>query len=258
VPFDHAPLSAPGERIIFRAVFQDPTPGDYQLEYTTTLGNFTSKTGPAAHTVAGLDSGNVDFFIPKAWNGTTALQVELKVRKISDNSVAQTETWSFGRKTRFPKKMSQVEGTGERGIPAVYTYDIGPAVSKAVKPYYEHQTILERFGNWRLANIKPKDIASAYRKANGLKSKSDVSQHFLGNYAGNNGTFTVDDDDQIADRHGGHPNLANLEANMPVAKDIEVELPQTYEAKPGKKLGRYLVTRVLKTDGSWKVKKAKR
>lgn len=259
VPFDRNPLAAPGERIIFSAEFSDLSPGDYQLEYSTTGGHFTSARGPTTRTIAGLISGNVNFFVPKRWNGRSTVQVVLRVRKRSDRSVAQTETWDFGLKTRFPKTMTQQEGTGERNIPAVYTYDIGPALRRGSPPFYEHQTILERFGNWTLANIRPRDIARAYRRRHGLSSAAAVSRHFLGNYAGSNGTFTVDSNDQIADQHGGHPDLTNLVANLARPKDIEVALPQTYEAKPGKALGRYMVTRVLKADGTtWQVKKRRR
>ena len=34
--------------------------------------------------------------------------------------------------------------------------------------------------------------------------------------------------------------------------NVEVALPQTYEAEPGTALARFMVTRVRKTDGSWK------
>lgn len=254
VPFDRAPLSAAGERIIFRAQFTDPSPADYQLEYTTTGGTFTG--GAASVTVAGLTSGNVDFFLPPApWLGTP-VQVVLRVRKIADNSVSATHTWNFGPKTQAPTTITQQEGTGEMSLPSVYHYDLGPVIVPLMPPYYQHQTILERFANWRLANIAPADIAPAYRTANGLTTAAAVTQHFLGNYAGNNGTFTVDANDRIADRHGGHPDLSNLVANLAAPKDIEVELPQTYEATPGVALGNYTVTRILKADGTtWKVKK---
>jgi hypothetical protein len=126
------------------------------------------------------------------------------------------------------------------------------------KPYYEHVSILEVFENWRLDNIEPGDIAETYRNAHGLTTAAAVSQHFLAAYAGSNGTFTVDHDDQIADKHNGHPNLANLVRNLAAPKDVEVALPQTYESKPGTALGKYLVTRILKTDGTWKVRKVPR
>jgi len=256
VPFDRNPLAAPGERIIFRSVFTDPSPASYQLEYSTTGGHFTSATGPTSRTIAGLNSGNVDFFVPTPWNGTATVQVVLRVRKISDSSIAQTETWNFGLKTHYPTTMTQREGTGERALPAVYHYDIGPALATGTAPFYQHQTILERFANWTLANIGPADIVPAYRTSHSLNSAQAVSQHFLGNYSGNNGTFTVDANDRIADRHGGHPNLSNLVSQLATPKDIEVALPQTYEAQPGTALGNYTVTRILKADGTtWKVKK---
>ena len=256
VPFDHHPLAAPGERIIFNSIFTDPSPQDYQLEYSTTGGHFTAANGAVTKTIAGLNSGNVDFFVPTPWDGRSAVQVVLKVTKKSDNSVAHTETWDFGLKTHFPTTMTQREGTGERELPGVYTYDIGPALASGSAPFYQHLTILERFGDQTLANIDPADIKPAYRASHALNSKAAVSQHFVDKGSGGNGTFTVDGSDRIADQHGGHNDLTNLVNNLTAPKDIEVVLPQTYEAKPGVALGNYRITRVLKADGTtWKVKK---
>jgi hypothetical protein len=256
IPFDRAPLAAPGERVIFNSVFTDPSPSSYQLEYSATGGNFTSASGPTSRTIAGLTSGNVDFFIPTPWIGTPPVQVVMILRKISDSSVVRTETWNFGLKTRIPTTMTQREGVGERTLPGVYTYDIGPAIIPMMPPYYQHQTILEQFSTWTLANIVPADIKPAYAATHSLTSVPAITAHFLGPYAGSNGTFTVNANDRIADRHGGHPNLSNLVANLVTPKDIEVALPQTYEATPGTTLGSYTVTRVLKADGTtWMVKK---
>jgi hypothetical protein len=257
VPFDRNPRATPGERIIFSGEFTDPSPGDYKLEYSTTGGHFTSATGPTTRTIDGLISGNVDFFVPKPWDGTATVQVVLKVKKRSDDSVVRTETWNFGLKGQIPTTITQVEGTGENNLPGIYTYDIGPALATGSKPFYEHQTILERFGNWTL-NVAPGDIKPAYRSSHSLDSAAKVVQHFLGTYAGGNGTFTVNHDDRIGDQHDGHPDLSNLVTNLAAPKDVGVALPQTYEATPGTALGNFTITRILKADGTtWKVKKAK-
>ncbi|WP_428268398.1 hypothetical protein [Haliangium sp.] len=257
VPFDRNPLAAPGERIIFRAEFTDPQPSNYEIHFSTTGGHFTSASGPTARTIAGLRSGNVDFFVPSPWNGSSTVQVVMQLRRASGGAVVQTETWNFGLKSYYPTAITQREGGGERSLPAVYTYTIGPARPSGTAPFYQHQTILERFSNWTLANIVPSDIDATYRTTHGLTSTAAISAHFLGNYAGNNGTFTVDGSDRIADRHGGHPNLSNLVSQLATPKDIEVALPQVYEAQPGTTLGSYTVTRVLKADGTtWKVKKS--
>jgi len=255
-PFDRTPLAAPGERIIFEGAFTDPSPADYQVEFSTTGGAFNTPAGPDTVTVAGLDSGNINFFVPLLWNGAGPMQVVLRVRKIADNSVVRTETWNIGLKTNLPTTMTQREATGERPLPSVYHYDIGPVQIPMQPPFYEHQTILEKFTNWRLANVAPADIAEPYRTQNGLTTADEVSRHFLADYAGSNGTFTVDHDDAIADRHNGHPDLRNLVANLATPKPVEVALPQTYEIKPGVPLGNYVITRILQADGTtWKMKK---
>ena len=258
VPFDRHPLAAPGERIICSAEFTGGANADYEIAYSTVGGHFTSAAGPTTLTVQGLISGNVNFFVPTPWNGTDAVSVTMQLKKKSDGSVVQTETWSFGKKTYYPTTMTQREGTGERTLPGVYNYDIGAARPSGTPPFYEHQTILEWFDNWSISNIVPADIAEAYRNAHGLTSAAAITTHFIGAYAGSNGTFTVNGNDRIADQHGGQPNVDNLVNNLAAPKDIEIALPQTYEAQPGTALGRYMVTRVHKADGSWKVKKAPR
>jgi len=154
--------------------------------------------------------------------------------------------------------MTQREGTGEVDLPGRYTYDIGPARPSGTAPFYEHQTILESFSNWSITNIAPADIAEAYRNSHSLTSAATISAHFLAPYAGSNGTFTVDGSDQITDEHSNHPDVDRLVSHLTAPKDIEIALPQTYEAQPGTALGRYMVTRVRKADGSWKLKKATR
>jgi hypothetical protein len=258
VPFDRAPQAAPGERIICRAEFTGGTDADYEIVYSTVGGHFTTASGPASMTIQGLRSGNVNFFVPSPWNGTDAVNVTMQLKKKSDSSVVQTETWSFAKKAYYPTTMTQRESAAERTLPGVYTYDIGPARPSGSAPFYQHQTILEWFDNWSISNIVPTDINETYRNAHGLSSAAAITSHFLGSYAGNNGTFTVDGSDRIADQHGGQPNVDNLVTNLATPKDIEIELPQTYEAEPGTALGRYRVTRVRKVDGSWKVKKASR
>lgn len=255
LPYDHSPLAAPGERIIFFAMFTDPTPNDYQLEYSTTGGHFDSATGPTTKTVAGLIA-NLNFHVPTPWTGTPAVQVVFRLRRISNNSVIRTETWNFGLKTRYPTTMAQVETTGERTMPADYTYNIGPRLRTGTAPFYQHQTILERFGTWSLANIAPADIKGAYRTQHSLNSTAAITSHFLGpTDSGFNGTFTVDANDQIADRHDGTYNVSNVVANLVTPKDIEIALPQFYEAQPGTTLGSYIITRVRKVNGTWRVKK---
>jgi hypothetical protein len=53
------------------------------------------------------------------------------------------------------------------------------------------------------------------------------------------------------------PDKATFEAALTTMKEIHVDLPQTYTAKPGTALGKYNIRRILKTDGSKKLKKSK-
>jgi hypothetical protein len=51
VPFDRAPLAAPGERIICSAEFTGGTASDYEMVYTGVGGHFTTATGPMTVTI---------------------------------------------------------------------------------------------------------------------------------------------------------------------------------------------------------------
>jgi hypothetical protein len=177
----------------------------------------------------------VNFFVPTPWNGTAPVSVRMQLKRKSDGSAVQTESWAFGKKAYYPTTMTQREGVGERTLPGVYSYDIGPARTTGRVPYYEHQTILEWFDSWSINNIAPGDLHEPYRTANRLSSAAAITSHFIGPYAGSNGTFTVNANDRIADQHGGHPDVENLAANLITPKDIEVSLPQPTRRSPARR-----------------------
>jgi hypothetical protein len=257
IPFDRTPLAAPGERIIFNDEFTHSSPSNYQLVYTGAGGTFDSAKGSASKTVAGLDSGNVDFFVDAAWNGKDAVTVKLQVKKVADGSVAQTVNWTFAKKTYYPTTIKQEETEDERPLPSRYTYKVGPDRGKDGKDDYLHQTILEKFGQ-RTCNIAPDDLKPEWKKAHpGVGSAEAITAHFFGT-SSSNGTFTVSAGDKIFDRHSGfRPTLAQLQAALITMKEVYVDLPQTYEAEPGVTLGSYTVRRIMKTDGTKKLKKWK-
>jgi hypothetical protein len=255
VPFDRAPRSSPDERVIFRAEFTDPHPAHYRIEFSTTGGHFDSQTGATTKTIAGLTSGNTDFFIPTGWNGTDTMRVVMRLKKVSDGSTVQTETWNFRARGTAPTTMTQQENDSERNLPGVYSYLMGPALATGSRPFYRHQSILEWFEGHTISNIAPADIQEAYRNTHGLTSADAITNHFIGAYSGNNGTFTVDSADKVYDQHGGHANVTNLVSRLVTPKEIHIDLRQIYEATPGTALGRYMVRRIRKTDGSWKVRK---
>jgi hypothetical protein len=117
--------------------------------------------------------------------------------------------------------------------------------------------VLETFGS-NSSNLTVADVKPDYAKANGLTTDQLVTNHFFGADAGNNATFTISAGDMYYDQHGGGmPDKATFEAALVAMKEIHVDLPQTYEAEPGKALGKYTIQRILKTDGSKKLKKSK-
>jgi hypothetical protein len=259
VPFDFNPLSRAGEKIIFRGDFTHPSPNTYQLKYTGAGGTFDSDTGSASKTIAGLTSGNTYFFIDKNWDGHTAVTVKLEVQRISDSQVVRTYNWTFAKKATLPTTIQQQEGEGEVALPGYYSYKVGPRLhpDAGAGPDYEHMTILEKFGQ-RTCNITLAELKPAFKTAHpDITTPEQITAHFFGT-SSNNGTFTVDHQDMIADQHGGGiPDLATFTDALTTMKEITCDLPQTYEIDTGVALGHYTIRRIMKADGSTKVRKMK-
>jgi hypothetical protein len=258
VPFDRAPRSSPGERIIFNERLTYPLPHDYhKLVYTATGGGFDAAGGAASKTINGLTSGNLDFFIDAAWTGAAAVTVKCEVKTRSTDLVVRTIDWTFSKKTTVPTEMRQIEGEGRVALPGVYSYKLGPDIGTAGGPDYEHQTILERFGA-RTCNITMAELKPAFQTAHPeITSDADICAHFFGT-SSSNGTFTVDASDQVYDQHGGGvPDLADFQAALVTMKEITCDLPQVYEVTPGVALARFNVRRILTVGGAKMVAKSK-
>jgi hypothetical protein len=254
IPFDHAPRSVPGEQIIFGATYTHATPNNFKLVYTSAGGHFDSQgSGVSTKTFPGLNQRNVDWFIDAHWNGTTAVTMKLEVQK-TDGTVLVTKNWTFSKKAYQPTTIAQQEGEGERDNPAVYNYKVGPSRNTGHDDYIGF-TVLETFGSYR-SNLRVADIKPAYATANGLDSDAKIAAHFFPG-SSNHGTFTVSAGDMMADQHGGMAGGDEAKAQLAAPKQVEKILDQTYESDPGTALGRYTITRILKSDGSKKVTKKK-
>ena len=257
IPFDRNPKSIKGETIIFGAVFDHTTPNQYKQVWTSKGGDFDAKdSGTSDKEFAGLYKRNLYWIIDDEWDGATDTEVKLEVQKTSDNSVVKTYEWKFSEKPYFPTEITQQEGEGERNMPGVYRYKVGPDRGEDGTDDYIGHTILETFGQ-NTTNLKLDDIKEDYATDNGLTSDADVATHFFPT-GSNNGTFTVSAGDRIADRHSGfsgHDKAAG--ALKEENKEFYKELPQSYEAKPGVSIGDYKIRRIRKADGSLKIKKFK-
>lgn len=256
IPFDAAPLSAPGERIIFNCTWTPSAGVEYhEVVVTASDGKFVSG-GAKTKTVQGLATDNLDFLIPAAWTGASAITVKAEVRPRGNATVLTSKTWTFGKKTKCPTTMTQKEGEGERPLGSVYEYSMGPAIAGKTAPFYHHQTILETFPGGD-CNITPADLTDAFKLANpGLTDSVKINTHFFGG-SGSNGTFTVDHD-KIWDVHSGIlSQKADIEPSLKAWKEIHNDLFQVYEAEPGKPLGKYTIRRIIKADGTIAMKKFK-
>ena len=260
--------SSMGERIIFNSSFGDPNPGNFRLEYTGLGGTFNTRSGPANLTLAaGLASGNRDFYISTTWRGQFVVSVQLLVRDLLTMAVATGPigaggamaplnfNWTFTYRASIPTKMAQVETEGERPLGSVYSYNLsGPKGTE----WYGGQTVLERFLE-PTCNIELSDLKPAYKTANGITTKSDIVRHFWPGPT-NNGTFTIDENNQFFDVHGGGmPPYATFAPALLIQKpEIHLDKIQIYETQSRVMLGKYTIRRISKrSTGTLHVKKFK-
>jgi hypothetical protein len=257
IPHDRNPLSSPGERIIFGAVYTDPSPGTYQLVFTCAGGDFNSAgSGVKSGTFPGINKRNLDFYVPATWNKTSAITVKLELQKVADSSVVNTVNWTFGPKVNIPTTIAQQETDGERALGSIYTYKVGPDVGGDGNDDYLHETVLESFGT-RSSNLTVAELKPAWATSHGITTDQQITDYFFGT-SSDNGTFTISAGDIFQDQHGGGiPDKARFEEALTTMKNITCDLPQTYSANPGTALGRYTVQRLLKTGGEMKLKKSK-
>lgn len=257
IPHDRNPLSAPGERIIFGAVYTDPHPGNYQLVFTCVGGDFNSAgSGVKSGTFPGINKRNLDFYIPATWDKKTAITVKLELQKVADSSVVDTANWTFGPKVNVPTTIAQQETEGERPLGSIYNYKVGPDIGNDGKDDYLHETILESFGT-RSSNLTVAELKPAWATSHGITTDQQITDYFFGT-SSDNGTFTISAGDIFQDQHtGGMPDKARFEEALTTMKDVTCDLPQTYSANPGSVLGRYTVQRLLKISGDKKLKKGK-
>lgn len=257
IPHDRNPLSAPGERVIFGAVYTDSSPSLYQLVFTCAGGDFDSAgSGTKSGTYPGINKRNLDFYIPTTWDKKTAITVKLELQKVADSSVVDTVNWTFGPKVNIPTTIDQVENDAEFDVGKIYNYKVGPKISKGATDDYLHETILETFGT-RSSNLKVAELKPAWATSKGITTDQQITDHFFGT-SSNNGTFTVSAGDKFQDQHtGGVPDKSSFEEALTTMKEVTCDLPQTYSASPGTPLGNFTVRRVLKVGGDKKVKKWK-
>lgn len=265
-PFDVAPLSSAGERVLFNGnyvVIPEAVEHYHELVATATNGSFDTQGGPVTKTfrtgyeVNRIDTGNVSFFIPDQFEAGDTASVKIEIKARSTGRVLRTKTWNFTPRTQAPTELDQLEpGNEEKDIPGVFSYHAGPAIDGADPPYYEHHTVLEEFLS-RTSNLDVDDMEQEWLTANGITDKRALDTKLFSG-ASNNGTFVLDDEDKMFDQHGGGQDMLDEAArHLKVPKEVHVDLPQTYTAGPGNVLGEFLVRRKLKIDGTYKVQKFK-
>jgi hypothetical protein len=264
-PFDNAPQSTSGERIIMNGeylIVPDAIAHFHELKYTAVNGTFDTQGGPASktfttgHDVNRIDTGNVSFFLPDPFKDTDTATVTAEIRIRSTGRVVHTRTWNYTPRGDAPTEVTQVEPGTERAIGSSFTYDVGPPRIPLAAPWYEHQTVLEEFSS-RTSNLDVGDMDPAWLTANGITDKAGIDRALF-SAGSNNGTFVVDHDDRFYDQHGGgQDTLDEAASHLATPKDVHVDLPQVYTAGPGNVLGNFIVRRIRHVDGSYGLRKWK-
>jgi hypothetical protein len=264
-PFDEAPQSSPGERIIMNGeylVVPDAIAHFHELTYSTTNGSFDTQGGAASKSfttgrdVNRIDTGNVSFFLPTAFAGTDTTSVTAEIRTRSTGQVVHTKTWNYTPRGTAPTEITQLEPDTEVAIGTAYTYVVGPAIVPLAPPFYEHQTVLEEFSA-RTSNLDVADMDPAWLLTEGITDKAGLDAKLFSG-ASNNGTFVIDDQDQFMDQHGGGQAMLDEAANhLAAPKEIHIDLPQVYTAGPGNVLGNFIVRRIRHVDGTYGLRKWK-
>jgi hypothetical protein len=259
-PFDNTPQSSAGERIIFNGRYRfgadpPPTPHYHEIEYAAaggaqwdTVGGPTNKTFNTGPAPALIHTENQNLHLDPAWTGAAPITVTMTVRERSTRSVFQTRTWTFTHRGISPTEITQVETEAERPLPSRYQYTLGPDLTPGA-PDYQHQTILESFTAWG-TTLPPSDFRDDWLTTNGVATTADINAKFFSAPV-NNGTFTIDANDQILDGHNGwQTELRKLWDGLKTPKkDVPVETTQTYSAGPVT-VGTYTLRHILKADGS--------
>jgi hypothetical protein len=264
-PFDDAPQSSAGERIIMNGeylIVPDPIAHYHELVYTATNGTFDSAAGPATKTFTTghgpnrIDTGNMSFFLPTAFADTDTATVTAEIRTRSTGTVVHTRTWNYTPRGTAPTEVTQQEPDTEVAIGSTFTYDLGPALIPLAAPFYEHQTVLEEFSA-RTSNLDVGDMDPAWLATNGITDKAGIDAKLFSG-SSNNGTFVVDNNDQYFDVHGGgQDTLDEAAAHTAAPMEVYVDLPQVYTAGPGNVLGNFIVRRIRHADGTYGLRKWK-
>ena len=122
-PFDNAPQSTSGERIIMNGeylIVPDPIAHHHELVYTATNATFDTQGGAASKTfttgrdVNRIDTGNLSLFLPDPFKDTDTASVKAEIRLRSTGAVVHTRTWSYTPRSQAPTEVTQTEPGTER------------------------------------------------------------------------------------------------------------------------------------------------
>ena len=268
LPADTAPLSSPGEQILFSALYGTNRPDDFQMLYVAQGGaTLDAPAGPTSKTIDGTAFQHHPMYIPTDWNGAP-ITVEFKIRRKSDGAIVATKTWRFGKKAFIPTNVLEFEHGPQplsAAAPTTFAYQMEPRppagwTGNPSGPYYEHNTILERFEGHN-CNVRPEELKPEVTRDHPEFTTSNAIANFFFALESFNATFTVDHSDAIVDQHSAGVFItqgASLMRSITTPKAIEWDLTQVYEAAPGAVLARYVIRRRLNTNGTTTVEKVRR
>lgn len=247
----------------------DPGLGPYDVVYTVSNdASFDAAgSGKTTHIDPTLQSRNVFLFIDAAWAGskiTVSAQLKDKAAAAVAPDIGTTQdtddtiSWTIvTRANAAPTSLTRTGGVGAvfTPAPAIYTYQAEPEINPPGRPNYEKQTVLESFPPGSRANgFVMADLKTSWKLANPTLNTPDKVSAFLFD-AGSNGTFVLDSNDEMSDRHDGFGPTDPFEpAALSRATGVGYEIDQTYSCE-GNTIGTALVERRFSTSTGLRIRK---
>lgn len=257
---------SPGERIIFDVEFVDydkkktnpdgswkrflNVDGPYEMDWSCSNdASFDSVgSGKRTKTTHGLFSGNVYVYPSKTWTGNPNITVTCVIKDKAPNPAAApdtgtaqdqslTLTWTFVKRATPPTTIKTIQGPNGvwRASVASYTYQAGPNNP----PAYAWQSVLESFDPAKAGGLfAMTDLTASWRNAHPTYTTADQVAALLFS-TGRNGTFVLDNNDEMTDKNGGFGPTNEFTAAA-LANGVGFEKTQHFSAG-GNVLGDYTI-----------------
>jgi hypothetical protein len=242
--------------------------GPYQITMTIDgPAEWNGPGGPKTATFNALSTGNVYLYADADWADGTTIMVTATIQDDASNvapspNIGTTKDPDFTLRWTLVKRMGQCPTmmTTQAGTdpsypgdffsapnaftpaPGKYRYQMGPSLP-GPSPYYASQTILESFGSIHAYQFAMGDVTQDFKNRYPLLATPDLVANYIWQHRTfTHGTFVIDTNDHIFDRHDGGSfdntdssfGLPSIQifTNAAWAYGVGFTLDQTYSCGP--------------------------